>query len=379
MSERTSTVSLGSATTKIGSGATPRGGSHVYESTGTAFIRSQNVYDNHFEVSGLAFITDEAANALRNVTVEPGDVLLNITGDSVARCCLVPDSILPARVSQHVMIIRPDPQVLDGKYLQSWIVSNRTKRHLITLAGAGATRPALTKEHVENLALELPSLTEQRAIASVLGSLDDKIESNHRIGGVCWSLASASFDALIAKADEFVPLGSVLSLAYGKALPARSRIPGPTPVFGSGGVVGWHNNPLVSGPGIVVGRKGTVGVVHWCQTDFFPIDTTFYVDASSVPLSFAFFLLRSLRLDGMNSDSAVPGLNRTAALARTVPVIGAESLEDFNQLVEPLINTSESAGQESRILSVLRDTLLPKFLSGELSVRNADSRMEAAV
>jgi type I restriction enzyme S subunit len=277
------------------------------------------------------------------------------------------------------MIIRPDPQVLDGKYLQSWIVSNRTKRHLITLAGAGATRPALTKEHVENLALELPSLTEQRAIASVLGSLDDKIESNHRIGGVCWSLASASFDALIAKADEFVPLGSVLSLAYGKALPARSRIPGPTPVFGSGGVVGWHNNPLVSGPGIVVGRKGTVGVVHWCQTDFFPIDTTFYVDASSVPLSFAFFLLRSLRLDGMNSDSAVPGLNRTAALARTVPVIGAESLEDFNQLVEPLINTSESAGQESRILSVLRDTLLPKFLSGELSVRNADSRMEEAV
>nr|VFK62190.1 MAG: Predicted nucleotidyltransferase [Candidatus Kentron sp. TUN] len=98
---------LGEVCSKIGSGATPRGGSNVYFNKGSvALIRSQNVYNDGFSISGIVFISEQHAASLSNVVVEESDVLLNITGDSVARVCQVSSCILPARVNQHVAIIR---------------------------------------------------------------------------------------------------------------------------------------------------------------------------------------------------------------------------------------------------------------------------------
>ena len=106
-------IQLGSACKKIGSGMTPRGGSKVYLDTSScALIRSQNIHNDGFRRSGLAFIDERHAAALKNVEVHSQDVLLNITGDSVARCCRIRPEMLPARVNQHVAIIRPDPEVL---------------------------------------------------------------------------------------------------------------------------------------------------------------------------------------------------------------------------------------------------------------------------
>jgi type I restriction enzyme S subunit len=225
----------------------------------------------------------------------------------------------------------------------------------------------------------VPPLSDQQAVADVLGALDDKIEVNRRIETVSWTLAEAEFDALTEETREQVPLGSVVDLAYGKALPARSRVPGDTPVFGSGGVVGWHDKQLVAGPGVIVGRKGTAGAVHWSHAGFYPIDTTFYVDKAKVPMLFAYFALRSLGLEDMNSDSAVPGLNRTAALLRPVSIPRSDSLDEFSKRCGPLVESAESSRRESRILEALRDTLLPKLLSGGLRVRDAESQVEEAV
>ena len=110
-------VRLGDVCTKIGSGATPSGGKEAYKGGDYHLIRSQNVLDFAFSKDGLASINDEQANKLKNVEIIQGDVLLNITGDSVARCCIVPSEILPARVNQHVAIIRPRKEELDNNYL----------------------------------------------------------------------------------------------------------------------------------------------------------------------------------------------------------------------------------------------------------------------
>src|ERR1043166_2081588 len=99
-------TSLGKLTTKIGSGATPKGGKQVYVESGVNFIRSQNIHDHRFSWDGLAKIGDHAAHQIRNVAVEINDVLINITGDSILRTCVVDPAALPARVSQHVAIIR---------------------------------------------------------------------------------------------------------------------------------------------------------------------------------------------------------------------------------------------------------------------------------
>lgn len=166
-------------TKKIGSGATPRGGKEAYKDSGISLIRSQNVLDFKFEYDGLAFIDEKQAEKLSNVIVEENDILLNITGDSVARCSIVPSQILPARVNQHVMIIKVNENSANYKYVFYYL--QYLKRHLLQLASGGATRNALTKTMVENLELNLVSLTEQKVIANILSSLDNKIDSNNAI------------------------------------------------------------------------------------------------------------------------------------------------------------------------------------------------------
>ena len=164
---------------KIGSGATPKGGSSVYIDSGVSLIRSQNVYNLKFSYSGLAHINDEAANKLKGVIVNKGDVLLNITGDSVARTCVVPDEVLPARVNQHVSIIRPNKDV-DSRYLNYYLASPAMQGYLLNIASTGASRNAITKGMIEKLVIPFPDMDSQRRIASILSAYDNLIENNNK-------------------------------------------------------------------------------------------------------------------------------------------------------------------------------------------------------
>lgn len=145
-------------TSKIGSGATPKGGRESYCTEGIAFVRSMNVYNNRFEYGDLAFINDEQANKLSNVTVEHKDVLLKITGASVARCCIVPDELIPARVNQHVAIVRCKEKILP-EFLCSMFTEDNYQKLLWRIAtSGGATREAITKQQIENLVLIVPPM-----------------------------------------------------------------------------------------------------------------------------------------------------------------------------------------------------------------------------
>ena len=147
---------------KIGSGATPKGGKESYCDEGISLIRSMNVYNNRFEYKDLAHITDDQAEQLENVTIEKKDVLLNITGASVARCCVVPDDLLPARVNQHVSIIRCKERILP-EFLCCMFTEDNYQRLLWNIATAGgATREAITKQQIEELMLIVPPIDLQR-------------------------------------------------------------------------------------------------------------------------------------------------------------------------------------------------------------------------
>lgn len=165
--------------TKIGSGATPRGGKEAYTDTGISLIRSQNVLDFAFSYDGLAYINEQQAEKLNNVVVERGDVLLNITGDSVARVCMVDDAVLPARVNQHVAIIRANREIVLESYLLYFL--QMSKPYLLQLAAGGATRNALTKGMIEDLELEIPPLEEQKRIVSLIDDIQKKIRVNKEV------------------------------------------------------------------------------------------------------------------------------------------------------------------------------------------------------
>ncbi|MGP4933048.1 restriction endonuclease subunit S [Pseudoalteromonas nigrifaciens] len=190
---------LKSITTKIGSGSTPKGGEKAYKPIGISLIRSLNVHDCTFKKKRLAFIDDEQANALKNVIVESGDVLLNITGASIARCCIVPDEYLPARVNQHVMIIRPTPKI-DNLFLNYLIVNPKFKAQLLWQGAGGATRQALTKTMVEELDIPLPNIQEQKRIVEKLDVLLSRIDTaiEHLQGKL--ELSKQLFDSVL---DDF--------------------------------------------------------------------------------------------------------------------------------------------------------------------------------
>jgi len=173
--EVTANVLLKDITTKIGSGATPSGGQKAYKTEGTSLIRSMNVHDYGFRFKNLAFIDDTQAKKLNNVIVNPNDVLLNITGASVARCCIVDESILPARVNQHVSIIRLKDDMLP-MFLHYYLISPSIKSNLLFSSSGGATREAITKSMIENFTVPLPPLSIQEKVVEYLDSISEKME-----------------------------------------------------------------------------------------------------------------------------------------------------------------------------------------------------------
>ena len=171
-------VKLKDCCIKIGSGSTPKGGSMVYVNSGTSLIRSQNVYNLSFDYNGLTHITEDAANKLKGVTVFNEDILLNITGDSVARTCIVPKGVLPARVNQHVAIIRTDRKKMNWRFLNYYLASPKMQAHMLSLAvGKGASRNAMTKQMIENFEVPYPPLSTQHRIATILSRYDSLIEN----------------------------------------------------------------------------------------------------------------------------------------------------------------------------------------------------------
>lgn len=168
-------TSLSNITSKIGSGATPLGGEGSYKQSGISLIRSQNIYDNEFYEKGLAFIDEVQAEKLKGVTVEKNDILFNITGASICRCCIVPEKYLPARVNQHVSIIRVTDKALP-KYVQAILVSEIYKNQLLEIGDGATSREAITKQQLEDFKIPLPPLSEQQKIVAEIEKIEEKIK-----------------------------------------------------------------------------------------------------------------------------------------------------------------------------------------------------------
>lgn len=169
-------TNLSTLTSKIGSGATPRGGNAVYVNEGIHFIRSQNIYDYRFVWDGLVKICEEDAERLRGVTVETDDILLNITGDSILRTCIVDPGVLPARVNQHVAIIRARENI-PSRFLHLYLVQPSSKALLLG-NDAGGSRPAVTKGHLEAFSILLPTQPILNAFREITASWFDHISHN---------------------------------------------------------------------------------------------------------------------------------------------------------------------------------------------------------
>ncbi|MFZ3415747.1 restriction endonuclease subunit S [Arthrobacter sp. 3Tela_A] len=300
-----------------------------------------------------------------------GTILMAMYGATVGKLGILSS---PATCNQASCALIADPEVCHGKWLFYALLNDR--EHIVSRAN-GAAQQNLSGTTIKSFSYAVPSVSEQRAIAEVLGALDDKIAANSKLAETSSTTSQALFQQLIAASSELTTLGELLNLEYGKALPAAKRAHGHVAVYGSGGVVGAHNEALKDGPGIVVGRKGSAGMVYWSPGPFFPIDTTYYVDPKlgSETLPFCYHVLKSLRLAEMNSDSAVPGLNRAEALATKVQKVDYPAISNFCAAAAPLFELAAEYEQENRTLAATRDALLPQLMSGKLRVKDIENTM----
>jgi type I restriction enzyme S subunit len=379
-------VPLGAHCSKIGSGFTPRGGETVYQQDGISFIRSQNVYNGYFLVDGLAFLDDTQAERLNGVTVDEGDVLLNITGDSVARSCRAPETILPAHVNQHVAIIRPNPKDFDSRFLSYFLISPFMQATMLSLAGSGGTRKALTKQMIERFEVPKPPRPVQQKIADALCTYDELTDNNRRRMVLLEAAARQLYREWFvrfrfpgherSRITNGVPegwerqkIGDLLTLKRGYDLPETKRVPGNFPVVSSSGISGSHNEKKASAPGVVTGRYGTLGEVFMIEADYWPLNTALYVsDFKGNSPRFVFHFLRH-SLEGLQSDkAAVPGVNRN--LLHSLPVIWPpkalrDRFNDFAQLIYEQIHILKRSSEKLR---EGRDLLLPRLMNGEIAM-----------
>lgn len=257
-----------------------------------------------------------------------------------------------------------------------------------------AAVPGVNRNQLHTLPVRWPDLDTQRAIAAVLSCIDDLISNNRRRIRLLEQMAGKIYDEWfvqfrfpgykdrnLVKSVELVPngwkmceMGDVLELKYGKALKADDRRGGSVAVVGSSGIVGWHDESLVSGPAVVVGRKGNVGAVTWITGSAWPIDTTYYV-ASELPLPFLYEQLT--RTAFVNSHAAVPGLSREDAYSRPFLVPGRDVIDRYADLWETLNHERYDLEKAAATTTQIRQLLLPKLLSGQIEVSALSS--DAAV
>lgn len=395
------------------------------------FLSAKNVTKSGFQFQETLFINETKDRELRAGKLKYGDIVLTTRG-TVGNVAYY-DNNNPykhIRINSGMIIIRADNKLWNPKFLYFILKSELLKEQIINLI-SGSAVPQLPARDIRKFILPVINRSLQNKITNIILDINDKVNLNIEINQTLEKMSQTLFkswfvdfdpvidnaldagnpipEALQARAElrqkvrnstDFKPLPAeirslfpsefeetelgwvpggwetnrlenILELAYGKALKKTERIEGDYPVYGSGGVDGSHNEFLVKGPSIIVGRKGTVGSLYWENKDFYPIDTVFYVKPKKYfSLVYCYQLLKTLGLENMNTDAAVPGLNRNNAYRLDVITPTQTIIAQYTNIVQTFRYKMDSNNNEIDNLTNLRDTLLPKLISGELSLED---------
>jgi type I restriction enzyme S subunit len=359
-----------------------------YVEHGTPVINVRNIGFGTIKPDKLEYISPETRDRLSSHVLRCDDIVFGRKG-AVERHVFI-------RKEQHgwfqgsdCLRLRLNSPRIHPQFASYHFLSEDHQQWMKNQCGHAATMASLNQQILERIELPIPPLPVQRRIAGILSAYDELIENSQRRIRLLEDMARALYrewfvhfrfpghesvtclpSALgdIPQGWEVKKLCDILELNYGKALKKEDRREGEFPVFGSSGQVGSHDTRLVKGPGIIVGRKGNVGSVFWCDEDFFVIDTAYFV-TSSLPLRFLFYLLPTLNF--INSDAAVPGLSRNQAYTLEVAVPPAALLTKFCELAETFEKQASTLQRQIQNLRRTRDLLLPRLLSGQVALAEA--------
>jgi type I restriction enzyme S subunit len=391
-----------------------------YVPAGVPVIRGQNMGPGRWVGGDFAYVAPEKAEKLSANLARPGDLIFTQRGQAVlegGQVAIVPPGAYPTYlVSQSQMKLTPNLELVDVNFLYQFFKSATHAEYL----RAHAIQTGVPHTNLGILGrtpVLLPPIAEQRAIARVLGALDDKIELNRKTNETLEAIARAlfkswfvDFDPVRAKMEGQRPVGmdeataalfpdnfqasalglvpqawrvarleDLVELRRGHDLPTSTRRPGRVPVVSSGGISGAHDVVQARAPGIVTGRYGTLGRVFLMEEDYWPLNTTLYSsDMKNNEPHFIFHALSAVDFEKYSDKGAVPGINRNHLHTEPMLIPPVAVQRAFAAVAIQLGALARARLRESDRLAELRDAMMPKLMSGELRVRDAARSVEAA-
>jgi type I restriction enzyme S subunit len=377
---------------------------------GPIFLGINTLENGRLNLSDVEYLSEEDfVKWTRRVTPSANDVVFSYE-TRIGQAAIVPPG-LRCCLGRRMGLVRTNPARLNPRFFLYQYLSPSYQEFLLSRTIHGSTVDRIPLKDFPDFLLALPSIDEQHAIAHILGMLDDKIELNLRMNETLEAIVHAifkswfvDFDPVRAKASgesadsicqrlglspdllalfparfedselgeipvgwEAKTWGDLVILEYGKSLREYDGSAGMYPVYGTNGRIGYHSKPLCTHPGIIIGRKGAYRGVHFCSEPFFVIDTAFYVEPRQpVDLRWAYYELLRRDINSMDSGSAIPSTSREDFYSLPVCSSPFPVQQAFSQLLNPLWVRQEQAQHESAVLATLRDTLLPKLISGEI-------------
>ena len=353
------------------------------EGQGIPLFRTPNIGKGRLELSDVHRVSEADYNQrMERAVPQAGDLILAREAP-VGNVALIMSG-QKVCLGQRVVLIRPDKEKADPAYLTYYLLSEEVQHRLKNNAN-GAVVAHLNMNEIRNLVIELPEISIQKRIASVLSSLDDKIALNNRINHNLEEQAQALYKSWFVDFEPFIggkfvdselgmipegwhvgTLSELLEVRYGKDHKALKD--GNTPVFGSGGLMRYAERALYNGESVLIPRKGTLNNVMYFNGPFWTVDTMFYtVERSSNVIKYCHLFLLTQDLASMNAGSAVPSM--TTDILNNLPLLipSSQVLEAFNRVLSSIYEARSQREEESNSLSQSRDTILPQLMSGALT------------
>ncbi len=337
-------------TTKIGSGKTPKGGSEVYQSNGIALLRSQNVTNDHVDMTDVAFISEEINNTMLGSEVQHNDVLLNITGASIGRSAVYKHTET-ANVNQHVSIIRLT-QGFDPDFVQQ-LISSFQGQNQIQAFQAGGAREGLNFKQIGLMTFAFPSYDEQLKVSSVVSRLSDLIAANQRKLDLLKEQKKGYLQKMFPKNGTKVPelrfegfaddweerkLGDFIDVKSGKDYKHLNS--GSIPVYGTGGYMLSVDRALSDIDAIGIGRKGTIDKPYLLKAPFWTVDTLFYaVPKQNIDLQFSLSIFKKINWKKFDESTGVPSLSKTVINSVGASVPSYEEQQKIGSFFKQLDDT----------------------------------------
>jgi type I restriction enzyme S subunit len=335
----------------------PRNADHLYGGE-YPFVQTGDIKAANFRINEYSQTYNEAGLAQSKLWKE-GTLCITIAANIADTAILGIDACFPDSVIGFVA----DENKSDVRFVKYFFDIFQARMKSIS---TGAAQDNLSLEKLLTFKIPTPPLPSQHRIASILSAYDDLIENNLKRIKLLEEKAFLRYKGIVRKEKlDRYKLIDVLDLKYGKALKADDRKEGKYPVFGSSGNVGTHEKFYVEGLGIIVGRKGNIGSIFWSDENFWPIDTVYFVQSE---MSFYFLYYNLKEQHFVNTDAAVPGLNRNFALDNWISLPPAKVILEFDNEVKPIFQSMKVLRKQNTKLREARDILLPRLMSGEIEV-----------